>query len=114
MCQEEDDTHEKKVLTVTMIEEGPEIGGDRAPDSLVAYLRRRSSAARNHSIDDYYEGVHNGRVLGSGVTAHVRIVREKETGEDWACKVRVYAIWTLHKIHGAMWARRCRWLDFRR
>lgn len=37
-------------------------------------------------IDQVYDGVHNGRILGKGVSGRVRLVTHKETGIPYAVK----------------------------
>ena len=64
--------------------------GDEEPDtpnSIVAYLRRKQSAAHSGSIEDDFEGVGSGTVLGKGLTANVHIIKERGgSGLEWACK----------------------------
>eukprot|EP00586_Coscinodiscus_wailesii_P012760 CAMPEP_0172520576 /NCGR_PEP_ID=MMETSP1066-20121228/292086_1 /TAXON_ID=671091 /ORGANISM="Coscinodiscus wailesii, Strain CCMP2513" /LENGTH=637 /DNA_ID=CAMNT_0013303363 /DNA_START=32 /DNA_END=1945 /DNA_ORIENTATION=- len=40
----------------------------------------------NNSIEDVYEGVHQGRILGTGASGTVRLVRHRETGAYYAVK----------------------------
>lgn len=46
----------------------------------------RSEIPFNKTIEEVYSGVHNGRVLGVGVSGEVRLIVNKETGETFACK----------------------------
>ncbi len=46
----------------------------------------RSEIPFNKTIEEVYSGVHNGRVLGEGVSGKVRLIVNKETGETRACK----------------------------
>jgi len=55
--------------------------------SIVAYLRRKQSAAHSSSIEDDFEGVSSGKLLGRGLTANVHVVTERGgSGQQWACK----------------------------
>ena len=56
------------------------------PGSIVAYLRRKQSAAHTSNIEDVYDDVGRGRLLGNGATASVHVIREKNSGAEWACK----------------------------
>ena len=68
---------EKMVLTEDVVDSS----------SIVAYLRRRSTAAQDSSIEDDFSGVGTGKILGKGGTGQVRMVKERR-GEkgNWACK----------------------------
>lgn len=58
-------TEERIVLTQ---EEVPEAA---AGHNIVAFLRRRSSAAHSNSIEEDYDGLNSGKLLGTGVSGKV-------------------------------------------
>lgn len=47
----------------------------------------RMETPLGESIEEVYDGVHDGRVLGTGVSGLVRLVTHKETGVEYAVKI---------------------------
>jgi hypothetical protein len=56
-----------------------------ASRTLQKMIHTQSSA--DISIDDLYEGMGRGKVLGTGITGAVRIVKNKRTGKEYAHKL---------------------------
>lgn len=56
--------------------------------SLLQNIRKLGSEGTNaFGISHRYSGVRDGRILGKGMTATVRVVTDFETDTEWACKV---------------------------
>lgn len=49
-------------------------------------ISSRSNIPFNKTIEEVYSGVHNGPILGYGVSGFVRKIMHKETGEEFAVK----------------------------
>jgi hypothetical protein len=72
---------------------GPKHKKNKTSDVLLEYLQgdgasenRTMVAIENISIEDVYDGVHDGDILGVGVTGKVRLITRKDTGIQRALK----------------------------
>ena len=64
-------------------------GLEELHESLIADGHRsvRMETPLGESIEQVYDGVHDGRILGKGVSGVVRLVTHRETGVDYAVKI---------------------------
>ena len=75
------------------------LGLEEMRESLIAEGKRavRMETPLGESIDQVYDGVHDGRVLGTGVSGLVRLVTHKETGVEYAVKIIDLSKYTTEK-----------------
>lgn len=79
----------KRVVEHHFLNHVDRIGLEEMRQSLIAEGKMpvRMETPMGESIESVYDGVHDGRVLGTGVSGLVRLVTHKETGVDYAVKI---------------------------
>jgi hypothetical protein len=75
------------------------LGLEEIRESLVAEGKRavRMESPLGEAIEQVYDGVHNGRVLGTGAAGLVRRVTHRKTGVDYAVKIVDLSKYTTEK-----------------